>query len=64
MKILIYTIITIAFLLITFFGLGPVVFADGSMSERLWTLLVVLLLYFVLGWITLRFIKFNNSRKK
>ena len=64
MKILIYTIITIAFLLITFFGLGPVVFADGSMSERLWTLLVVLLLYFVLGWITLRLIKFNNSRKK
>lgn len=64
MKILVYIIIAIAFLLITFFGLGPVILADGSMSERMWTLLVVLLLYFVLGWITLRFIKFNNSRKK
>lgn len=33
-----------AFLLVTFFGIGPVLLADGSMQERLFTLLVVLLI--------------------
>lgn len=33
-----------AFLLVTFFGIGPVLLADGSMEERLFTLLVVLLI--------------------
>lgn len=32
-------------LLITFFGLGPVLFADGSFGERMITLFVVVLLY-------------------
>ena len=30
---------------ITFFGIGPVLFADGSDQERLITLMVVLLIY-------------------
>ena len=33
-----------AFLLVTFFGIGPVFLADGSMQERLFTLLLVLLI--------------------
>jgi len=33
-----------AFLLVTFFGIGPVLLADGSLEERLLTLLVVLLI--------------------
>jgi uncharacterized membrane protein len=33
------------YLLLTFFGLGPVLFADGSKSERLATFLVVVGLY-------------------
>jgi hypothetical protein len=33
-----------AFLLVTFFGIGPVLLADGSMQERLFTLLLVLLI--------------------
>lgn len=33
-----------AFLLVVFFGIGPVLLADGSMQERIFTLLVVLLL--------------------
>lgn len=33
-----------AFLLVTFLGIGPVLLADGSMEERLFTLLVVLLI--------------------
>jgi hypothetical protein len=31
--------------LLTFFGLGPVLLADGTDTERLWTFAVVLLLY-------------------
>ncbi|MNR65135.1 hypothetical protein D3C85_1880540 [compost metagenome] len=33
------------YILITFFGLGPVLFADGSARERVLTLIVVLLIY-------------------
>jgi membrane protein implicated in regulation of membrane protease activity len=31
--------------LLTFFGLGPVLLADGTDTERLWTFAFVLLLY-------------------
>lgn len=33
---------------LTFFGLGPVVFADGNMQERLITLIIVILIYILL----------------
>jgi hypothetical protein len=33
------------YLLITFFGLGPVLLADGSTSERIITFLIVVVLY-------------------
>lgn len=61
MKILFYVIISIAFLLVTFFGLGPVAFADGPMSERMITLAVVLFIYLILGWITIRFAKRHKT---
>ncbi|MBM7684352.1 DUF6954 family protein [Defluviitalea raffinosedens] len=48
MKIFLNIIITIALVAVTFFGLGPVLLADGSKTERLLTLLVVLALYFLL----------------
>ncbi len=38
-------ILTILLVLLTFFGLGPVLYADGTMLERLVTLLVVIVLY-------------------
>ncbi|WP_416202273.1 DUF6954 family protein [Paenibacillus sp. JDR-2] len=38
-------ILIIVFLLVTFFGLGPVLFADGSMTERMITLGIVILIY-------------------
>lgn len=38
----------ILYLAIAFFGLGPVLFADGSDSERLGTLVVIALLFAVL----------------
>jgi hypothetical protein len=61
MKVLFYFIMATAFIVITFFGLGPVILADGSMSERMLTLLVVILLYLLLGWITIRFRKSKNN---
>jgi len=33
------------YVLVTLFGLGPVLLADGSMNERMLTLAVVILLY-------------------
>lgn len=39
------------FLLMAFFGIGPVLFADGVMSERLLTLAIVLVFYGI--WILL-----------
>jgi hypothetical protein len=43
--VLLYVLFTILYLLTTFFGLGPVLFADGSAKERMLTLIVVLLIY-------------------
>jgi amino acid permease len=48
MKIVLRIIFGIAFLLVAFFGLGPVVLADGMMEERILTLIVVLVIFSVL----------------
>jgi hypothetical protein len=45
MKWVITGLFFIVYLLITFFGMGPVLLADGQMQERVITLAVVLLLY-------------------
>lgn len=50
-KILVYTVTIVLALLLTFFGLGPVLLADGSMTERIITLLIVLALYGVLSFL-------------
>jgi hypothetical protein len=53
-KRFLYLIIGIAFILITFFGVGPILLADGSIAERLGTLLVVAILYLLLAWIVVK----------
>ncbi|MNN28359.1 hypothetical protein D3C81_1419250 [compost metagenome] len=45
MKWLLYILFALLYLIVTFFGLGPVLFADGSAAERTVTLVVVLLIY-------------------
>jgi hypothetical protein len=45
MKIVLRIVFGIAFLLVAFFGLGPVLMADGMLSERTLTLIVVLLIF-------------------
>jgi hypothetical protein len=47
-KKFIYIILTILLFLLTFFGLGPVLFADGTNTERLYTLLIVVALYLII----------------
>ena len=47
-KKIIYVILILLLMLVTLFGLGPVLFADGTDTERLLTLLVVVALYIVI----------------
>ena len=48
-KGLLAAVFVMLFALVTLFGLGPVLLADGSMAERLLTLLVVMVLYVLLA---------------
>jgi predicted neutral ceramidase superfamily lipid hydrolase len=45
MRTVIHIIFIALLALVTFFGIGPVLLADGTMNERLVTLLVVILVY-------------------
>jgi hypothetical protein len=47
-KKIVYVILILLLLVVTLFGLGPVIYADGSDSERMITLLVVVALYLVI----------------
>lgn len=51
MKALIHIVFIFLFLLVTFFGIGPVLLADGVFSERMLTLGIVILIYIVLGFL-------------
>jgi hypothetical protein len=59
LKWIVYLLFAAAYLLVTFFGLGPVLLADGTAQERWVTFLVVLLIYAVitvfLRWILKKF---------
>jgi fumarate reductase subunit C len=62
MNIFFSILMAAAFLLVTFFGLGPVMFADGSNGERMATLAVVILIYAVLVAISVIFIKKRRAK--
>jgi hypothetical protein len=47
-KKIVYVILFLLLLAVTLFGLGPVIYADGSDTERMITLLVVVALYLVI----------------
>jgi hypothetical protein len=55
MRLAVYIIFVILFILVTFFGLGPVLMADGSAGERAATLAVVIMIYLLLA-LLLRFL--------
>lgn len=47
-RIILITVFVILILLVSFFGLGPVLFADGMWTERMLTLLVIIALYIII----------------
>lgn len=55
MKFLVYSIFIVCYLLVTFFGIGPVLMADGSTQERIITLAIVIAIYFFLT-VSLRYL--------
>ena len=60
MRIFLNIIIIIGFIVVTLFGLGPVLLADGTRTERFFTLLVVISLYFLLT-LALKWVKKRYS---
>lgn len=62
MKAVFYIFMGAAFIIVTLFGLGPVLFADGTLNERILTLVAVLLIYFLLGWITRGYMRRNRQK--
>lgn len=48
-RILLYSVFVILILLVSFFGLGPVIFADGTLRERILTLLIVIAIYIIIS---------------
>ncbi|CAM5223842.1 hypothetical protein UACE39S_00553 [Ureibacillus acetophenoni] len=62
MKWIIYVIFFVLFVGVTFFGLGPVLLADGSLNEKMITLFIVFLIYVILIVLLILFIKKRNRR--
>ncbi|MEC1521653.1 hypothetical protein P9D43_06370 [Neobacillus niacini] len=62
MKLLIHACFIILLLLVTFFGVGPVLYADGVLTERLLTAAVVVILYATIGFLYSRAIKWIKRK--
>jgi fumarate reductase subunit C len=45
MKVTVYILFVLVYAAVTFFGLGPVLMADGTTQERMITLAVVIAIY-------------------
>ncbi len=62
MKVLLHTVFIILIALVTFFGLGPVLLADGVLQERIVTAAVVVVIYIVIAFIYRKMIHWVNKR--
>ncbi|WHY65999.1 hypothetical protein [Neobacillus sp. SuZ13] len=62
MKFLLHFLFIILIALVTFFGLGPVLFADGVLQERLWTAAIVIVIYIILSYLYRKSIHWVNRR--
>lgn len=60
MKWFIYFVFIILYIAVTFFGLGPVLLADGTIQERFMTFGVVLGIY---AFLTLLFYMWRKNKK-
>jgi len=57
-----YIVFIILFALVTFFGLGPVLMADGTLQERLLTLVIVIIIYIILIYALRYWLKRINKK--
>jgi hypothetical protein len=64
MRWFIYFIFILLYLGVTFFGFGPVLFADGSTEERVMTLVVVIVIYVILTGLLLLWRKKGRKVKR
>jgi hypothetical protein len=62
MKFLVHALFIILILLVTFFGLGPVLFADGVIQERIWTAGIVMVIYALLAFLYSKAIKWIKKK--
>jgi putative flippase GtrA len=62
LKFFLHTVFIILIALVTFFGLGPVLFADGVLQERLWTAAIVVVIYIILAFLYRKAIQWANRR--
>lgn len=62
MKVLLHAVFIILIALVTFFGFGPVLLADGVLQERLWTAAIVVVIYIVLLFLYRKSIKWINKK--
>ncbi|AIQ51981.1 DUF6954 family protein [Paenibacillus sp. FSL R7-0331] len=62
MKWLLYMLFGLLYALVTFFGIGPVLFADGDPAERIMTLIAVLLIYILLTLVLRQILKRLSKR--
>lgn len=60
MRWLVHLIFIVLYLLVTFFGLGPVLLADGVLKERIITAIIVVAIYIVLTFFYRKFIKIKK----
>jgi hypothetical protein len=63
MKWMIYSIFIAFYLFITFYGLGPALFADGSKQETMITFGVVIIIEVILSVIFLKWMRRNKMNK-
>jgi purine-cytosine permease-like protein len=63
MKWLIYLVFIVLYIIVTFFGIGPVLFADGSDQERWTTFIIVLAIYVLITFIFRLVLRSYNKRQ-
>ncbi|WP_251549615.1 DUF6954 family protein [Neobacillus muris] len=63
MRFIIHTVFIVLIALVTLFGLGPVLLADGSMQERTITAAIVVLIYIILAVLYGKVILWSRNRK-
>ncbi|MED1469378.1 DUF6954 family protein [Bacillus salipaludis] len=63
LRLLLHAIFIIVLALVTFFGLGPILLADGSLAERIITAFIVLILYVIIVFFYRRSLQSIKKRK-